>query len=95
VAPGQHHLRARIACRRDLPSLDRQPAAQRHRIAGIDGQVQQQLLQLAWVGVNAAEAGASSVWSSMFSPTTRPSSLSAPRMISLSRGFSAPGPAGG
>ena len=63
----------------DLGRLDRQLPAVRHRVAGVDREVDQHLLDLARVGSDRAEALLQQVTSSMSSPISRRSILSVSR----------------
>ena len=55
----------------DIGSLNRQPAAVRHGIASIDGEIHDHLLDLPGIGLDLAEIAASTSASSMSSPISR------------------------
>jgi len=57
VAPWRHPRAARgeVVGQHDVPGLDGQLAPVRHRIPRVDGKIQQDLLQLSAIGLNASQ----------------------------------------
>ena len=76
--------RARRALDRALgvAGLDRERAARRHRVAGVDGEVDDHLLELARVGAHVADGRVEPCPTSTSSPTSRSSIVSTPRTTS-------------